>query len=144
MLSKFLNPYSEHIYAALRVVAGFLWMCHGAQKIFGVLGGRQNWAGPMRVTGGFVELIGGAFIAIGLLTTVWAFLASGQMAVAYFRSHAVDGFWPIQNGGELAALYCFLFLYVAAHGAGLLSLDRLLKRTDAGQAATMAKRPVRA
>ena len=139
---RFLNAYAEHIYAALRIVAGFLWACHGAQKIFGALGGRQNWNDPIRVLGGFIELFGGAFIAIGLFTTIWAFLASGQMAVAYFRSHAGDGFWPIQNGGELAALYCFLFLYVAAHGAGLWSLDGLMNRARAARAHSHEKRTV--
>jgi len=77
---------------------------------------------------GLVELVGGALIALGLFAGIAAFIASGQMAVAYFYAHAPGGFWPIQNKGELAVLYCFVFLFIAARGSGSPSLDGLLRK----------------
>ena len=74
---------------------------------------------------GIIEVFGGALIAIGLFTSPVAFIASGEMAVAYFQAHFPRGFWPVANNGELAALYCFVFLYIAAMGSGTLSVDRL-------------------
>jgi putative oxidoreductase len=121
-------------YAALRVVAGSMFCCHGMQKILGWLTtsaapaiGSQKWIG------GLIELVAGALIALGLFTRVMAFLASGTMAVAYVQFHwklQLEGFkWlPIMNKGELAALYCFVFLFIAARGAGPLSLDRRFRR----------------
>ena len=76
---------------------------------------------------GVIEFVGGAMIAIGLFASPVAFLASGQMAVAYFQAHAPRGWFPIQNGGEESALYCFLFLFIAASGSGKLSIDALRK-----------------
>jgi putative oxidoreductase len=122
------NPlarYADVLFALLRIVAGFLFALHGAQKLFGVLGGTRATE-PLFVTAGVIELVGGTLIAIGLLTSVAAFIASGEMAAAYFMVHAPRGFWPILTGGELPALYCFLFLYIAARGAGPLSVDRAL------------------
>jgi putative oxidoreductase len=87
---------------------------------------------------GVIELAGGMLIAVGLLTRPFAFLCSGEMAVAYFMSHAMKGAWPIENGGELAVVYCFLFLYVAARGAGVFSLDAIL---GAGRADGLHLRP---
>jgi len=119
-------------YALLRIVAGLMFAQHGAQKLFGVLGGTsRDLLSPMGVAG-IVEFAGGVSIALGIGTVPWAFLASGQMAVAYFQAHAPAGFWPVQNGGELAALYCFTFLYIAATGGGALSLDGWLRRRAAG------------
>lgn len=119
---RFLSRWVEPIFAVLRVVAGLLFACHGAQKLFGVLGG-QVAGEPLMILAGVIELAGGLLIAVGLFTPIAAFIASGEMAVAYFVAHAPQGFWPIQNGGELAALYCFLFLYVAARGGGPYSVD---------------------
>lgn len=119
---RFLSRWVEPIYALLRVVAGLLFAQHGAQKLFGVLGGEVAGE-PLMILAGVIEFGGGLLIAIGLLTPIVAFLASGQMAAAYFMAHVPQGFWPIQNGGELAALYCFLFLYVAARGGGPYSVD---------------------
>jgi putative oxidoreductase len=118
-MTQLLAPYLPHLYVALRIVAGLLFAQHGAQKLFGLMGG----TGPVELAStmgvaGVVELVGGLSIAVGLFTSLWAFLASGQMAVAYFMVHAGQGMWPVQNGGELAALYSFLFLYVAARGTG--------------------------
>lgn len=118
---------SDWGFAALRVVAGVLFACHGAQKLFGVLGGDSVPILSRTGLAGLIELFGGGLIALGLFTPYVAFIASGEMAVAYFLAHAPQGLWPIQNRGELAVLYCFLFLYIAARGAGPLSLDRLVK-----------------
>jgi putative oxidoreductase len=119
---------SEAVYAALRFVAGTLYACHGAQKVFGWLGGfgpsgGMAPLGSLMGLAGVIELFGGALIALGLFTRPVAFLCSGQMAVAYFMAHAPKGFWPIQNGGELAVVYSFFFLFVATRGAGVFSLD---------------------
>jgi putative oxidoreductase len=127
-MARFLERYSEPFYTLLRIVAGFLYACHGAQKLFGVLGGKVMISNPLMLAAGVIELGGGILIALGLFTRPVAFLASGQMAVAYFKAHAPQGFWPIQNGGELAALYCFLWLYVAGRGGGRYSLDGMGSR----------------
>lgn len=122
-----MNPFSDRFYALLRIVAGFLFFCHGAQKIFGAFGGKVAEA-PLQQVTGWIELAGGALIALGLLAAPAAFLCSGMMAVAYFKAHQPQALWPIENRGELAVVYCFLFLYVAARGAGPWSLDALLRR----------------
>jgi len=112
----------------MRIVSGFAFASHGVQKVFGGFGADQP-AELMSLLGfaGIVELVGGTLISLGLYTTFSAFLASGQMAVAYFMAHQPQGFLPIVNGGELAVLYCFLFLYIASRGSGAVSLDRLLR-----------------
>jgi putative oxidoreductase len=112
----------------MRLVAGGLFACHGAQKLFGLLGGKAVTGTPKMLAAGIIELGGGALIALGLFTVVAAFIASGEMAVAYFTVHAKAGFWPIMNGGELAVLYCFVFLFIVWQGSGPLSLDRLIRR----------------
>ena len=109
---------------ALRIVAGFLFTLHGAQKLFGVLGGNQvESLMGQRGIAGILEFFGGLLIMVGLFTRPVAFLVSGQMAVAYFIAHAPDGLWPIMNRGELAAFYCFTWLFFCAHGAGKYSID---------------------
>jgi len=124
---RFLGRYAEYLYAILRIVAGLLFLCHGGQKLFGWFGAERA-ADPMMTVAGVVELVGGLLIAIGLFTSLAAFLASGQMAVAYFMAHAPHSPIPIVNRGELAVLYCFLFLYMAARGSGLLSVDHARRR----------------
>ncbi len=128
----FLGKYSEHAYAALRIVAGLLFMFHGVQKIFGVLTPGTPPMFSQVWIGGVIELVGGALIAVGLATRPAAFLASGTMAVAYFQFH-----WkfaggakvlPVINQGEPAVLYCFIFLLVACAGGGRFSLDQRLGR----------------
>jgi putative oxidoreductase len=127
-MEQVLGPFSAYLYAVLRFIAGVLFACHGAQKLFGVLGGM---GGPgvtaplfsMMGVAGVIEFFAGLLIAIGLLTGYAAFIASGEMAAAYFMAHAPEGFWPIQNTGELAVLYCFIFLYIASRGGVKWSID---------------------
>ncbi len=119
--------------ALLRVMTGLMFMQHGVQKLFGELGGWRgepgNTAPLVSQAGlaGVLEVFGGALIVIGLFTRPVAFVLSGMMAVAYFQAHASDSFWPIVNRGELAALYCFVFLFFSARGAGPFSVDARLE-----------------
>jgi putative oxidoreductase len=136
-MHRVLGSYESGLYALLRVVAGFLFACHGAQKLFGALGGvdgKGNAAELASMFGlaGIIEFVGGALIAVGLLGSVAAFIASGEMAAAYFMAHQPRGGLPIQNGGELAALFSFLFLYVAARGSGRYSVAEAMGRPDLG------------
>jgi putative oxidoreductase len=122
-MKPILGRFTDIAYALMRVVAGLLFAQHGAQKLFGVLGGTQMLGEPLMVAAGVIELGAGLLVAIGLLASIAAFVAAGEMAVAYFMVHAPQGFWPIVNKGELAALYCFVFIYIAARGAGRWSVD---------------------
>lgn len=128
-MNRILGKFDGIIYSAFRAVAGFLFMQHGIQKIFGGLGGTmvKSYASLLGIAG-FIELIAGILIMVGLFTSIAAFISSGLMAVAYFMAHAPKGFWPVLNGGELAALYCFVFLYMAARGDGTISLGRTIGR----------------
>jgi putative oxidoreductase len=123
----FLKPYQERIYAVLRIIAGLMFMAHGLQKIFGMFGGTPEGAPAFIVYGaGVIELVTGALIAIGLFTAPAAFIASGTMAVAYFIGHVVPNggnLLPIVNKGELAVLYCWVFLFMAVKGSGVWSVD---------------------
>jgi putative oxidoreductase len=125
-----LERYREIAFALMRFVVGVLFACHGAQKLFGVFGGQGMIRSPLVVTAGVIELVGGVLVAIGFLTRAAAFIASGEMAVAYFKAHAPRGFWPIQNKGEAAVIFCFLLLFIAAHGAGPYSVDAVLRRNE--------------
>jgi putative oxidoreductase len=127
-MDRWLGRHAERVYTLLRIVAGILFACHGAQKLFGALGGTAMTSNPMMLAAGIIEFGGGLLIAIGLLTSWAAFIASGEMAVAYFMVHAKGGFWPILNKGELAVVYCFLFLYIAARGAGPYSADAAMRK----------------
>ena len=123
MLKAPLARLSEPIYAAFRIVAGLLFALHGAQKLLGVLGGKVAPIGSQLWMAGVIELVGGILIALGLLAGLAAFIASGEMAYAYFTAHVPRSIWPILNGGELAALYCFAFLFISSRGAGPYSID---------------------
>ncbi len=119
--------------SVLRIVAGFMFSLHGVQKLFGVFGGLGGHGGTAAFgsliwTAGVLECFGGLLLLLGLFTRPVAFLLCGQMAVAYFRSHSPKGFWPTLNGGELAVLYCFVFLYLCIAGPGPISLDRLIRK----------------
>lgn len=129
-MNQFLEKYSPHIYAILRIVSGLMFAMHGSQKVFGIPGGKSPVPlASLLGVGGILELVCGLLIALGLVASYAAFIASGEMAVAYFMMHASHGFLPIVNQGELAVLYCFLFLYIAARGAGVLSLASLFGRS---------------
>lgn len=123
----------EFAHNALRVVAGFLFAQHGAQKLFGSLGGEQvESLMGLRGLAGIIEFFGGLLLMAGLFTRPVAFIASGQMAVAYFMVHAPQGFWPILNRGELAAFYCFTWLFFFTRGGGKYSLDGWLAARKEG------------
>ena len=130
-MAELIGRFSAQTFAILRIVAGLMFAMHGTQKLFGYPPMPKGMSGPlpplMMVAGG-IELICGFLIAIGFFTGIAAFIASGEMAAAYFMGHACHGFWPIENQGELAVLYCFLFLFIAAHGAGIWSVDNALRR----------------
>ena len=126
-MQKALAALAPYFYVALRVAAGLAFAQHGAQKLFGLLGGQAVALSSQRGLAGIIEFVGGILIALGLFTTPVAFLASGEMAWAYFQNHAPKGAFPIQNGGELAVLYCFIFLYLSAIGSGKLSIDSIRK-----------------
>lgn len=121
-LSRFVEP----TYATLRIVAGLLFAFHGAQKLFGLFEGPARPLASLMGLAGIIEFAGGVLVMIGFLTGLVAFIASGQMAFAYFLAHAPRGGWPIENEGELAALFCFLFLFISARGAGIWSVDAAL------------------
>jgi putative oxidoreductase len=126
-MQKFLARFAPYFYVLLRVAAGLAFAQHGAQKLFGLLGGSAVELMSQRGLAGIIEFVGGIMIALGLFTSPVAFVASGEMAWAYFQAHAPRGTWPIQNGGELAVLYCFIFLYLSAVGSGKLSIDAIRK-----------------
>jgi len=112
-----LKKFEPTAYAALRIVFGFLFACHGVTKVFGVLGGHRP-TDVLSWTSAGIELVGGVLILIGLLTPLAAFVVSGEMAVAYFKVHQPHSLLPIKNGGELAVIYCFVALFIACKGAG--------------------------
>jgi putative oxidoreductase len=124
MMHRFLGTYAPYLYALMRIVIGVLFACHGAQKLFGVLGGETVTLFSLRGLAGIIEFVGGLLIGVGFFTSYAAFMASGEMAFAYFMAHAPRSFWPIQNGGELAVIYCFIFLYIASRGVGAWGIDK--------------------
>lgn len=118
-----LGRFEPQAYALLRIVSGLLFLFHGLQKLFGMYGGQKMELVSRMGLAGVVELAGGALIMIGFAASPAAFVAAGEMAFAYFTVHQPNGTWPIQNRGELAALYCFIFLYIATRGSGIWSVD---------------------
>jgi putative oxidoreductase len=127
-MDRWIGKYSEITYGIMRIVAGLLFACHGAQKLLCMFGGQGLPSDPLIFAAGVIELAGGILIAIGLWASFVAFIASGEMAFAYFKVHASGGFWPIVNNGELAVIYCFIFLFIASKGSGALSLDAFMKK----------------
>jgi putative oxidoreductase len=127
-------------HALLRIVSGLLFIHPGGMKLLGWFGGMPAGVEltPLLVTAGVIEMVCGTLILLGLLTRPAAFLASGEMAFAYFIGHFPHGFWPIQNHGEPAVLNCFIFLFFAANGAGPLSVDALLGRERKARTETVA------
>jgi len=124
---SFLKPYTSQLLSVLRIMSGLLLLQHGTTKYLSFPETQMSGASPMTMGGaaGLIELVGGILIVIGLFTRMTAFIVSGMLAIAYFYAHAPQGFFPIINGGELAALYCFVFLYLAAAGGGAWSFDKM-------------------
>ncbi len=137
---SFIAAWQPRVLGLLRLAAAFLFMTHGLQKIFGFPTPRASETILFSLSGiaGLMELIGGALLLVGLFTRPVAFLLSGQMAVAYFYAHAPQGFWPLLNRGELAAVYSFVFLYFAVAGPGAWSLDGVLR----SRASTVSNAPL--
>lgn len=131
---RVLGRYSSYLYALLRIVAGLVYVLHGTQKFFNFppsKGGAMPLNGMM-MAAGTIELVCGLLILIGLFASIAAFIASGEMAVAYFMVHQPMGALPIQNGGELAALLAFVFLFIAARGSGIWSVDSAFRGATDG------------
>lgn len=128
----FLRPFTPQLLSVLRIMSGLLLLQHGTAKYLNFPVGPMNNASPMTMGGaaGIIELVCGALLVLGLFTRFAAFIASGMCAVAYFYAHAGRNFFPLLNGGELAVLYAFVFLYLAAAGGGPLGLDRLMRKED--------------
>ena len=126
MMNSIAERSAPHLLSVLRIVTAFFFMAHGAQKLLGFPAPMTSPPALLSLIGlaGALELVGGLLLLVGLFTRPVAFILSGEMAFAYFMAHAGQGFWPLLNRGELAALYCFVFLYLAAAGGGPWSLDR--------------------
>jgi putative oxidoreductase len=122
-MEKALVPLAPYAYAILRIIVGLLFVSHGGQKIFGWFGGQPVPLGSLFGLAGIIEIVLGILVTIGLLARLAAFIASGEMAVAYFIGHFPKSFWPLENEGELAVLFCFIFLSMATQGAGIWSVD---------------------
>jgi putative oxidoreductase len=121
---KFLDSYQQQSYALFRIVTGFLFLWHGTQKLFG-FPVEFTWPmNPMMYAAGGIEALGGLLVMIGLFTRPAAFISSGTMAAAYWMAHGTKGFFPILNGGELAAIYCFAFLFIATRGTGIWGIGK--------------------
>lgn len=120
------QSWSPRLLSVLRIVAGLLFMMHGMQKLLGYPAPFPMQLSPFTMLwfAGIIELFGGALVLVGLFTRYAAFVMAGEMAFAYFLGHFPKAFWPVQNGGDAAVLYCFVFLYLAAAGAGPWSVDR--------------------
>ena len=135
-MENLLNTWRPRVLSVLRVVTGFLYLQHGTQKMFGFPGAQHGPYDLVSLIGaaGALEVVGGVLILIGLFTRPVAFLLSGEMAFAYFIAHAPRSFWPMLNGGELAVMWCFVFLYLAFAGGGSWSIDNLRAGRQRGHA----------
>ena len=133
-MNDLLSRFKVHSLTFLRILVGFMFLLHGAQKLFGLLGGfggQEGATAPLFSLMGFagiLEFFGGLAILLGLFTQPVAFILSGEMAVGYFMAHFPMSFWPVVNRGETAVLYCLIFLLLATTGGGSLSLDGLFKK----------------
>ncbi len=126
-MERQLAPFADMIYALFRAVFGLLFLCHGMQKLFGMFGPGPPSSGALATVAAVIELVAGTMVMVGFRASAAAFLCSGTMAVAYFMVHQPMGLMPIQNRGELAALYSFAFLLIAAKGSGKPSVDAGLR-----------------
>lgn len=135
-----LEKYSEYIYAILRIATGVLFFSHGFQKADRILQGTFPMDNTLLLIAAAIEFFGGLAIIFGWKVFFFAFISSGEMAVAYFKSHQPKGLWPVDNGGEKALLYCFIFLFIAAKGAGVWSLDNFLGKKYKGNKFSVYKK----
>ena len=128
-MAAFMTRFQSEIYALLRIVTGFLFLWHGTMKLFS-FPAAMEWELPWHIkyVGGSIELIGGTLVMLGLCTRPAAFICSGFMAAAYWTAHGTNALFPIINQGELAALYCFVFLAISAHGPGIWSVDQAMSK----------------
>jgi putative oxidoreductase len=129
-----MNRFAGAAHSLLRIVAGLMFICPGGLKLFGWFGGMPGPPGklpPLLLAAAIIEIVAGTLITLGLFTRPAAFIASGEMAFAYFMGHFPKGFWPILNQGQPAVLYCFIFLFLAAAGPGPFSLDHAIRRRQA-------------
>jgi len=124
----FISKYESQIYAMFRIIAGFLFLWHGSQKLFGFPPAGHEMPSYIVLIAGPIEFFGGLLIMIGLWTHWVAFICSGEMAFAYWSVHGIHAILPVMNGGELAIIYCFLFLFIASKGSGVFSLDHFLAK----------------
>lgn len=122
-MAAFMTRYGAQTHALLRIVAGLLFLCHGGSKLLGFPVPVPEAPAFVIWIAGSIELVGGTLVMIGLFTRWAAFLCSGLMAAAYWMAHGTKSLFPLENQGELAALYCFVFLFLSAHGAGIWSAD---------------------
>jgi putative oxidoreductase len=129
-MEPLLGKWKEEAYVLMRFMMGFMILCHGVQKVFGLLDGEGHPQGLWMIAG-FIETLGGTLLMVGLFTSPIAFVLSGEMAFAYFLVHAHLRFWPILNGGEIVVANCFAFLFIASKGGGILSVDAWLERRQA-------------
>lgn len=141
-----IGRFSAHVFALFRIMVGLLFACHGAQKLLGWPPGMPHRGPlpPMELVSGIVEFGGGLLVAVGLFAGIAAFVCSGEMAVAFFTVHfhaTGTGWIPLINKGELAVAYCFSFLYIAAHGSSIWSMDNLLRRRVAVSGSTAVAQP---
>ncbi len=130
-MNSLLANWSPRVLSVLRIITGFLFIWHGSQKLFNFPASAQGGgASGLMMFAGILEFFGGLLFLLGFFTRLVAFILSGFMAVAYFMAHAPGGFLPLVNKGEMAVLYCFVFLYFAFAGGGAWSLDRLIWKRD--------------
>ena len=129
-----LTRFADPVYCLMRLIVGLNFASHGGQLLFGMFGGMPGSDKPLLQLCGWVALVGGFLVAFGLLTRLAAFFASGTMAVAYFMVHAPHSLFPIVNEGELAVLYCWVFLFILFHGPGRWSIDALIGKGKAASA----------
>jgi putative oxidoreductase len=135
-IDSFLATWSPRVLSILRIILGLLFLEHGTSKYLSLPVSPSTGVAPMSLSGinGMIELVGGVLIVLGLFTRPVAFILAGDMAVAYFIAHSPRGFFPLLNAGELAIIYCFVFLYLAVVGGGVWSLDHLRAGNKASQA----------
>ena len=132
-----LNRFADPFYCIMRFIVGLMFACHGLDKIFGTFSGKTEALPALMMLGGWIEIICGFLVALGLLTRIAAFVASGEMAAAFFMMHAPKSLIPYVNKGELAVVYCFVFFYIFLRGPGSWSIDAMIGRNRTASGRTL-------